>query len=169
MMPHVNRRQRQRQRRTMMMMIMMMIMVMPPGQMQPQTVAYYAGYGYESVARDGFGFFPPCPHQPTTQTSRHGTGPDWCARLFWHIFSDASLNRISFWHCTIIALLMRLTFPPLHLTQSPFTCLRLLHVQANRIDPQRQPVNNRRRRRDTTRCTLLPRFNLNFEHFPTVY
>lgn len=58
MMPHVNRRQRQRQRRTMMMMIMMMIMVMPPGQMQPQTVAYYAGYGYESVARDGFGFFP---------------------------------------------------------------------------------------------------------------
>lgn len=108
MMPHVNRRQRQR--RTMMMMIMMMIMVMPPGQMQPQTVAYYAGYGYESVARDGFGFSPV--PAPTTQSPRHGTGPDWCARFFWHIFSDASLNRISFWHCTIIALLMRLTFPP---------------------------------------------------------
>lgn len=58
----------------MMMMIMMMIMVMPPGQMQPQTVAYYAGYGYESVARNGFGFFPPYPHQPTNHadfSTRH--------------------------------------------------------------------------------------------------
>lgn len=56
----------------MMMMIMMMIMVMPPGQMQPQTVAYYAGYGYESVARDGFGFSPvPAPTDHADFSTRH--------------------------------------------------------------------------------------------------